>query len=1284
MQGISTSLPSFNKIPYSNEKEFKESKQNISELRENPLPITVLQKQIVEHINEGKEKIISGSSLLNNRDRTIRSIHEPKKDDDLITSTAEELRTSISDPVLFSHESVEEPNTQKVSEKNASFIIDDAGQKRIIRFLNRNGIENNYSSNQAIGKELLIADLAKYLYKTDSGDETQIKRNKRLARVILANANLYGGVKGEDISPEMAQTVIKQWLFYQVLASPLEKIIVDEIASSEYPSYFTVSSIKAIFDIEYLVEKGKINIKNLDEEQRGYFEIMWSDYLKSEFPFIDNQDDNVRTMSLKSQDFADLYSGCKYVNDIGKLADFSVGEITEIGRALWDVAFKEGVTVENIEYLIAPSVIAMADEKNNHSVSDDEAFTSKIASVNKYVQYQRNISSAQNEFIVKLQAFNKARALWNTKAGLADEIISNCPISQLMPLHPLIEAAPEDKKRELRVKYSKEVYLNGIRKPCSDAPESISDEYDKNTKNVSEKFKEMNKSHIKMILLSQSESETEFISSVEAKINFLNFSMKTSLPLKPVYNTYYDPNFNLKLKDAELFSVTVGNQERIYCLKREIIESNLIYKFLRVDRDINQYISNGLIDYNFSGSYKIEGNKVIDSETFYFDLTPQERIVENSNQGYEYLVDYLNNEHTESFYNKLFEEGNDRSALEKCWDIVKHYIPLYDCINSIIEQDVKGAILSCFMDILSLIPAGRVVAFLGGRFGMGLARGFRLAAKPLMQGSLVGARTTLLRNVILPAKSELSALTRLSLQTVDPGFELLTKSGKFISNKLTTYLKQETKSVELAKKLESFDVLKQKTATTAKETIFARFPDSTIDVSVKKIDTFQGKDIVVQINHDTGELFGKYYHLSKHNVLDSNVDGILYQKIKRAKVNDEEGTQNMDQYPIPIQNNNHENYVVNIPAGITRLDRFLPSTHITPPHLIFGQRAHVDIREQPHLMHQHTYKSDVIIQSVKNNYGRNNVYLCRFNQNIDEVPDEFINLKKYIEEYKKYVNLAKDQVTKLFNLFGRTMMRNNYLEINYPENSTIRNYVSNVLCLERIKDYNVRKIIEREAIEKLIFHTGRIKAYLEDEIDNIYFASTHTIRNPYVINEKGVMAFVHRDDVFRRIIIMVDNFHVQGGISTQMHLTTLHEASHFSGSLDFHVAPSMSHEGDASEFAESFVNGVNGKQNEHISIDYKFFDAYKQQYPNISINENQFREIIKRDPVLYANAFMENADFLARMISDLGSGTPFNVELVTRVSREITPPTVDMRLPLYKLAIENMRATEKQPVEATP
>lgn len=143
---------------------------------------------------------------------------------------------------------------------------------------------------------------------------------------------------------------------------------------------------------------------------------------------------------------------------------------------------------------------------------------------------------------------------------------------------------------------------------------------------------------------------------------------------------------------------------------------------------------------------------------------------------------------------------------------------------------------------------------------------------------------------------------------------------------------------------------------------------------------------------------------------------------------------------------------------------------------------------------------------------------------------------------------------------------------------------------------------------------------------------------------------------------MVDNYHAFPMLSTQLHLTTLHEASHYSGSFNFQIAPSTSLVGDASEFIETFNDGVMGVNAETIH----FIDAYRREFPHTDITEHQFRALLVRDPVLRANAFMENTDFLARMIADLGSRTPHDRDVHLRRRRNAGLSRAAMLILLYR------------------
>ncbi|MBG6248444.1 MULTISPECIES: hypothetical protein [Symbiopectobacterium] len=250
---------------------------------------------------------------------------------------------------------------------------------------------------------------------------------------------------------------------------------------------------------------------------------------------------------------------------------------------------------------------------------------------------------------------------------------------------------------------------------------------------------------------------------------------------------------------------------------------------------MHQYIKAGLLNHNFFEKYKIEGNKLIAKFTYYYQFIKGDSTIEVDNRGKDFFVEYFNDKYTNEFYEEFYEKGNDKSQLQKIWNFTKNFIPFYTCIEGATKKDAAEEYIgSCYLDALTLIPAAGYAASLGVKFGMGLTRGIRLAGKQLMRGTFSGARIVLLNNVSLPAMSEYIKFGRLSLQAVDPGFELLAKSGGLISSKLIAYLKQEKKGIELAQKLVSPNVLQKKTSATAQGIILARFPDSTIDVPVKK------------------------------------------------------------------------------------------------------------------------------------------------------------------------------------------------------------------------------------------------------------------------------------------------------------------------------------------------------------------------------------------------------------------------------------------------------------------
>ncbi|MBG6248446.1 MULTISPECIES: hypothetical protein [Symbiopectobacterium] len=81
-------------------------------------------------------------------------------------------------PLLFSEKSIKASPTHVIKKRNTLHATEGTGQERIIRFLQRNGLIDAFSSGQHSEKEQVISALAKYLYTETSYGETQKNKEK--------------------------------------------------------------------------------------------------------------------------------------------------------------------------------------------------------------------------------------------------------------------------------------------------------------------------------------------------------------------------------------------------------------------------------------------------------------------------------------------------------------------------------------------------------------------------------------------------------------------------------------------------------------------------------------------------------------------------------------------------------------------------------------------------------------------------------------------------------------------------------------------------------------------------------------------------------------------------------------------------------------------------------------------------------------------------------------------------------------------------------------------------
>ncbi|XBS71566.1 hypothetical protein ABK905_11945 [Acerihabitans sp. KWT182] len=212
--------------------------------------------------------------------------------------------------------------------------------------------------------------------------------------------------------------------------------------------------------------------------------------------------------------------------------------------------------------------------------------------------------------------------------------------------------------------------------------------------------------------------------------------------------------------------------------------------------------------------------------------------------------------------------------------------------------------------------------------------------------------------------------------------------------------------------------------------------------------------------------------------------------------------------------------------------------------------------------------------------------------------------------------------------------------------------ISAVIYQKTLKTKDVA--ILKEAEHRLKYYIDHIHKHFEGTDNNVMLATCTHLGHTYVHNGNIPLGFTYADDMHNRVVILVDNFGTAQTLSSKVELTMLHETSHIYGSMDFMQAPSTARAGEASEFSEAFVDGIFGRNHEVINIDDNFVHSYNAANPTHIINKAQMQELLKHDEMLKANAFIDNADFVSRMISDLGSKTSANFESKMRLRKRMT------------------------------
>ncbi|MFP2423371.1 hypothetical protein ACLEXA_17805 [Pseudescherichia vulneris] len=730
---------------------------------------------------------------------------------------------------------------------------------KIIKLLVREGLLKKGKVN----KERLLCSVAEYLFGNKNGIAGSADKLQVLARHILSADGLYGGERNEQLLTTQVESVVRRWVFNNILGMSPVDYILDKRAADTYPEYYTVSSIDYVLSMQQLIKDNHLRYKDIPSSQWGNLNAMWNLFLIEEMPFLKIKHNPLKDIEIRSFDFANLYSGSKFL-EMTSVKSYTSEDAIKVGEKIWDSAINEGINIYNLEYYRVPALLFMS-EKGKPERND-------IDVLNHYLEKRKYFRELKNDVAEKYDNYISATKRWLSEGRLADKIIAECTV--LPPARPDIGDAirtPEDKRARAQ-EQAKQWYLLGAGKPCETAPESLVDVYKNQTMEVADSFMEIDRYIILASILDITKEESDFIFSPDAVIHPVHVNMKTrKTPWSGLGGANHDNDIIASLYRTDVFSVILDGEERIYALKGE---SNIGgYKFIRVDRDIKKLIDNNVFDYKFPSGYEVDNSTLhvsTNSEKFHYSyfIDKKNSVVVKDNMS---LVDSLSKKHRDALYDALYKTGDNKADIEKVWENVKNIIPFYDCVEGIIKKDPDQAVPACIMDAVSFIPFFIQAARLTGRFGLSLVRGLRSGALTVGKEGINIAGINVIREVSLPTTAETLSLGKNFLRALDPGFEQMKGLSRSFHNKIVKILSADKQTALLAKSISSSGLPlqplgKMDTGISA----YAQLP-----VPVKAILRNAGRNIYVQINPETGGLFGNKF------VKDGSGNLVPYTTIKR-------------------------------------------------------------------------------------------------------------------------------------------------------------------------------------------------------------------------------------------------------------------------------------------------------------------------------------------------------------------------------------------------------------------
>lgn len=691
-----------------------------------------------------------------------------------------------------------------------------------------------------------LNSLTDYIAESD-GHVTEI------ARLLLAASNSYGAEKEETLTQAKIWAVIADYYNQVIFGMDIEIWLsqqIQKISKHENHLYHHENIRRAFTNILNGYDDG---VTLSPAARKFYQENILQNILPTFMLQLDTKEQTeLAHMDVCKTEWGFIHAGAKvlnyFANDISAL---KLAELAEVGVTL-DILLRQGaIAQEYAELFFLPALFYHA-KSSRQPVSDHKLSEREI------------VQLLQQRFVhtdLWLKQHNPAALLpdlmnqWKTRHDLAREILdeNNIPHSFL------------------------NTYLNKHMASSYYFPDGQS----VNIPNIDELFERQNEKIEKTAFEAEklilpaafnaaSEDSQAFIANARVNRVRARFSAEKALQGIPLH-----PSAKQGMKHAgglesyipdqyDLLQCINNNEERIYILQ---VQPNGQYRLTHANSLRKDLF--WLLDDIPPGTF--------DDYELKFTV---DRKLKDKTEPPAKIVHKLATLHSHKLKNALAERGYQKTLDDKVRDFLLSLIPFYSCINESIQGNREAAISACLLDVISMVPFAGAAVNSGLRFGSALTKSTALALswsarQATLKNMLKQAGTTFV-NQFPHIAAEISPrvmqnLGVMFLRSIDPGVELLTKGtvkGAQALEKVLAKLPQKGRGLT---RLEN--ALSRISGTSLPEAVAGKYQTRTLfsaahgrELELAAIGKQDGRQVWVQFDSETGELFGRKYFINDQDI----------------------------------------------------------------------------------------------------------------------------------------------------------------------------------------------------------------------------------------------------------------------------------------------------------------------------------------------------------------------------------------------------------------------------------